>query len=158
MSHVFASFIQPLSACFSPKPGQDFEAFGRQLAEDLAPYPESVLKEGASIIRRSHASSTWPTIAVCIRAVEEAAHRQYVPPEKPQEKPRGPLVPLTKIRLDPGGGMLSVDEMRSCPPGTQFSASDATIHYTNGAIETWGEFRKRRRGARESHAGISPPG
>lgn len=143
MTVAFEHFVQPLSACFNPRPGQDFMAFAKQLMQDLESYSASVLDEAAADIRRNHDASTWPTIAKCLEAARRAAHRQYKPPEKPDEAPKK-LVPMPKIKIDPGGGMLSMAEMRSCPVGTQFWACDATIRYTNGSVESWAEFRRRR--------------
>lgn len=139
-------FIGPLSNCFQSWPGQDLASFLEQLEADIGAYPSAVLSEAATEIRRTQSSRNWPPIAMCLKAVQEAAHRQYQPPEAQLPEPQK-TVRLPTLRLDPGGSFLTQEEMRSCPVGTQYWAEDATIRYPGGAKESWGEMRRRKRRA-----------
>lgn len=103
MTPAAEHFLRPLSACFVPRPGQDFELFAKQLMEDLESYSESVLSEAARDIRRTHPFPTWPTIAECVAAVERAAQRQYrrpaeKRPTRPEPSPEQRQVMLRRLK------------------------------------------------------------
>lgn len=105
-SPVNEHFILPLSACFTPRPGQDIDLFWDQLRADLACYPMEVLKDAVIAIRRSHKYPTWPTIAECLDAVRQAASRHYQPP-RPEPARDAPFSPRVAAGLRTLGNILA---------------------------------------------------
>jgi len=55
-------------------------------------------------------------------------------------------------KIDAGGGFPDTTEFKrwDLPAGSTIIAQDATIHYPNGAIETWGQCRNRQAKQREA--------
>lgn len=147
-------FVEPLSACFKPWPGQDFELFAKQLVDDLKSYPASVLDEAAVGLRKSHRSATWPTIAQCLEEVRAAAFRQYKPPPAPPAPIPSPSKRLDwkKVRMDADGSFPSLGEIHAweLPPGSIIICTPPTVEYPDGTTESWGEIRRRRQARREA--------